>query len=266
MKCSFQNVFLKVAFLLSMSIVLIGCVSSSIIPNQDTLRSIKTIEVVAIEPPPITIAGESAKYISGFVPAGGYGSGSGALLVIFGIVMLANPPSGIDNLLPIASEYQNILSAEGTWVPTVELAKYAMDVLRKNGMRKVELKKGYETLPGVKNRAATVFMENWYAPIRSWYNANSSIINNKYIDNVPEIYLEIGICNYELINDQLLLQVMVKVIDSKTNMVVGKTRNWELVKYDQVDNLLMENGKKFKDFIYASGVRLIEKSIKELNL
>ena len=266
MKCFTRKYLLNAIFLLLIILVSVGCVSLSIIPDQETFRNVKTIQVVAIEPPPLTITKESMQYVSGFIPPGGYGPGAGALWVIFGIVMLTNPPSEMRNPLPIASEYQNILSTEGTWIPTEELAKHAAETLRNNGMRNVILKTGYEVLPGVKNRAATVFMENWYAPIRSWYNANSSVINYKYIDNVPSVYIEVGICNYELLYDNILLQVMVKVIDSNTNIVIGKTRNWELVKIDQVDNLLMEKGRKLKEIIYVSGSRLIDKSLKELRL
>ena len=189
-------------------------------------------------------------------------------MVISGIVFLINYPKLTNELLPIASKYQNILSAKDTWIPTVELGKYAANILLKNGMRKVELKPGYEMLSGVTNSAPTVFMENWYAPIRSWYNADSSITPyNKSTENAPDAYLEIGICNYELMNDKLLLQVMVKLIDSNTNIVIGKTRrNYELVKLGNGKNLLSDEGKKFKDIFYSTGLRLIDKSFKELKL
>ena len=69
MKYSARNLlFLNATFLLLISLFLTGCVSPNIIPNQDTMSSIKAIEVVAIEPPPLTITAESMQYLSEFTP------------------------------------------------------------------------------------------------------------------------------------------------------------------------------------------------------
>lgn len=266
MLSAYRVVTLKVTPLLLIYLISTCCVSSSIIPDSNRINSIKSIEVVAIEPPPLTITAESMRYALGSSPIGN-DPGSKPLAVISGIVLLVNLQKYNNTPLPIASMYHNILSEEHTWIPTVELGKYAVYVFKKSGLRKVELKPGYSKLPEVKNRAATVFMENWYAPIRSWYNDNSSITPyNQYTDQLPDTYLEIGICNYELMNDKLLLQVMVKLIDSKTNITIGKTRNYELVDISQGKNLMIDNGKKFKEIFYSTGGRLIDKSIKELNL
>ena len=131
----------------------------------------------------------------------------------------------------------------------------------------VEVVNGYLALPRVADRSRTLMMENWLKPIRAWYNENQSsfgyvALQNKEVDAV----LEVGIANYEIVFDGLLIQVMSKLIDPATGRILGRSRNGWLVDAPPMENLFDDEGQIYKEFFAQATRDLIAENLKELGL
>ena len=110
-------------------------------------------------------------------------------------------------------------------------------------------------------------MENWLAPIRAWYNEIKSSygyvkLPNKNVDAV----LEVGIANYEIVFDGLVVQVMSKLIDPATGRVLGRSRNGSYVDAPPMENLFDDEGQIYKEFFARVTRDLIAANLKELGL
>jgi hypothetical protein len=239
-----------------------GCVSTQIIPPKDRISQIHTIEVVAMEPPPLTVSGE----LSGLAGlSGAYGPGAGGLLIIYGVVVLAKEKDWLQSTPTSSEYYQSILAWDNVWVPTVILVDHAAEILRKNSNADIKLQSGFKDVPGIKNRSSTIFMENWYAPLRSWYNADVSVLEN-HAELKADAILEVGIINYEIMGEDLMLQVVVKLVDGKTGAVIGRSRNADVINLGSKKIAFSNNANIFKEKYSVLGNVLLEKTLRNLNM
>ena len=70
----------------------------------------------------------------------------------------------------------------------------------------------------------------WYDAIAGWYGQNRGAVvyhqnNEKPVDAV----IEVGIGNYRILDNQVSLQVFVKLIDPETGIVIGRSRAQKFV-------------------------------------
>src|SRR5438093_6081764 len=93
------------------------------------------------------------------------------LVLMAGIVMLVKW-AGTLTKAPATIDLSDALPK--AWSPTIELAKEATAQLRSRGSsRMITMTEKYRELH-IQNRAATWHMENWYRPIRIWYNDDAA--------------------------------------------------------------------------------------------
>ncbi len=146
------------------------------------------------------------------------------LLVYNTIAILVETPSAARRAAAASESLQATLNGGGAWLPTVVVAGQAREQLAARKLA-VTVEPGVRPVPGVRDRGRTLLMENWLAPIRAWYNDTTPLPRPAAAaPGSGTLVLEVGVLNYEIANEALLLQVMVKLIDPVTGAVLGRAR------------------------------------------
>jgi hypothetical protein len=177
------------------------------------------VRVAAMESPPLGVPLEFRSLVPG-----GAAAVASPLLVYNTVAVLIELPAAARRAAGVSESLQTALDAGETWAPSVVAAEEARAQLAANGFE-VRAEAGLRPIPGLRDRGRTVLMENWLAPIRAWYNDTTPAPCRDAAPSGGASYrLEVGIVNYEITGDRLLLQVMMKVIDCPGGAVIGRSR------------------------------------------
>jgi hypothetical protein len=186
------------------------------------------------------------------------------------IAILSELPEASKRSGELSLSYQAVLDQKGAWVPTAVLANEVQAQLAAQGIQATVAPR-VKPIPGVKDRSPTLFMENWLAPIRAWYNDTAPTPD--YGDHPwdKSLYvLEVGVINYEIDRaGGLLLQVAMKVIDPASGQVIGRARAanpWNMPKLAPLDQAFADNGSRFKDAFVLTGRESARRCLAELGL
>ena len=268
-----------------------GCVRMQIRPPAETSGKLQTIAVVPMEAPPLEFypfaAGDARPLqnllsqrkgdtgpLQSLAPERNIriGGGRGAV-VISGIFMIIDLMDLKDLLVTlqeapaVAKSLEIKLGDEEAWIPTIVLSQEAAGQITLEGKSAVILERKIQEIPGITNRDRTIFLENWMAPIRAWYNQDISPYDYRsYRERNVDAVLEVGLCNYTLGRTFMLVQVMLKLIDPATGNVLGRARNVEFVEVKKMDKLFIDNGLQFKELFAATGKKPVIENLKYLGL
>lgn len=244
-----------------------GCLSSQVIPAKDRISGIRTIDVVAMEPPPLDVSGESIGAADvAFLP-GGYGPGAGALVAIAGVVALMNHAGSSRDARARLENYRAAISDNDAWSPTMRLAGAAAVMLRSGYGFEASTRPGVEEIPGIDDRASTLLMENWLAPIRAWYNADPSPRRDPGSPGAaPDAILEVGVLNYEIHQGNFMLSICLKLVEPETGAVIGRARRFAMVPVGNAADLFSDGASRFQETFSASGDALLKDSLDAIAL
>lgn len=252
-----------------------GCMSTPIKTSAETVREIRKIVVVPMEAPPLEVAPLALngnfpganKYLV-FAPdptmilAGGM-----VVAMVFGIVMLVELPAAIREAAKIADSLESVFGSGEAWIPTAVLAQEATRRIGSGGRHEVVMERALLKYPGITNRERTVLLENWMAPMRDWYSQDSSPFDYRaYKDRDIDAVLEVGLLNYSLYRDHMILQVMLRLVDPGTGRVLGRARQTDLARIERPDSLFEENGRLFKDLFAEMGGKLVAAALITIGL
>jgi hypothetical protein len=274
MQCVMGVVMKHLFLILLLCVLMLGCVSSKIIPKENALSSIRTIDIIPIECPPLllhpaskndsaaisallkstmhpssvvapektgvgaSVSQSAAPLIN--VPVGNIRTGASILTVFGGLALLVDASSAGKEIPGETAVVENSLPVE-KWMPSVEYAKKAVRALQQAGFLKAVAIEGYVRLP-IADRSTTWHLQNWMAPIRHVCNSDVSTIDYASISSdQADGFLEIGVLNFEYFNGGLLLQVFVKLTDARTKQVLGRARNYTYTKTGPIAPLLKKN-------------------------
>jgi len=262
---------LKLLHLLTATSVLLGgCVSPGMTPSQEEAAKIASVHVIPVEAPPLSAAwpykpSSSVPWIHGLES-----TPVGAGLVVVGTVVLFVQMARISGHTEETSQsLQSALDSGGIWMPTVALADQARSRLASEGVQ-VSVAPDVKRLSGVKDRRATLFMENWMAPIRAWYKHRDSSPDDLSPASPEGAYvLEVGIINYELISDRLFLQVAMKLMHPQHGRVVGRARaanESDMPSLGPLDEAFADDAAGFKRVFSAAAEPLVEECLLSLGL
>jgi hypothetical protein len=259
--------------LLLVLIIVSGCVGTQVVAPQDRLNKVKKIAVVPMEPPPIEIPPFvstdslfASSAIMATVPVESIQETGRIAVMIFGIFMLAQLPEEIKRSSEAAESLEAILDSGEAWIPTVVFAREAANQITAQKKYNVVIQ-GVQKFPEIKNRDRTWNLENWYAPIRSWYNQKESLFDYGLLRNQGcDAVLEVGIINYIYIETYIGLQVMVRLIDLETDQLLGRSRAYDLPYIGKGEPLLANKGQRFKDLYGALGARLVNENLQSIGL
>jgi hypothetical protein len=197
--------------------------------------------------------------------AGGTTTGSNSLIVVGGLLMMTEQSEANTKSAAASQSIESLLDSDEIWEPTVELALEATRLLENARSFSVSTDSEIKPLPGVKRREATFYMENWMKPLRAWYNADRSPFS--YPDQPDSgVVLEVGLSNYEMSLGLFTIQVMVKVVDPATGMVIANARKFSSTKIDELDSLFEDEAAAFKQLFREITAELVQESIDKLGL
>lgn len=224
---------LKYLQLVILIVILPGCVSLQFKPPLGSLYKVHKLGVVAMETQPLEITRLSDEFAK--------------------------------NSVTDEKTFDNMISKDGEWVPTTVLAQEAAKQITLQGKYEVVLLPGLQKFVGIDDRSRTFFGENWQAPIRDWYNKETTDIDySLHKKQGVDVVVEIGLSNYTVIGARLLLQVCVKLIDVETGHVIGKTRAYD---YPVVESdLFSDKGQKFKYVVSFLAAKLLNEDLRYLGL
>ena len=180
-------------------------------------------------------------------------------------MMLADLPKANQQSAAASRSIESLLDQKEVWEPTLVVAEETRRQLTAKNKIAVSVEPDLQRLPGVEERDATFFMENWMAPLRSWYNESPSTFD--YTDHQKSgAVLEVGLLNYELTTGSLLVQVVTKLVDPSTGVVLANARNFSNTKVESVDKLFENDADGYKRFFQTTTAELVEDCIADLGL
>ena len=244
--------------LLPLLVGLSGCLGTQIQPSSHSVRRIKTVLVLPIEAPPLEVTPDllltqqpSLAMLSEAIPLDlmldrKVYQGPGGVLI-----------AGWVNETPAENLTAGFTDGKALWMPTMVLAQRIASHLSSDGAINAIVSECYYKLP-LANEARTADLENWRYPIRQWYNqATASIDYSRFGADPVDAVLEVGLGGYSIWEEQVKLQVLMKLIDPHTKQVLGRMSSDMYPTLSHPQALLNGDGENFKRFITQTGTRLI---------
>jgi len=230
------------------------------------------ISLTEAAPASVRAMGEASHLI--FVPDQSISTGAGVLVLFFGIIALAELAAGDQaaherhrKLAETAMPLEEVFAAQGTWSPTIVAVKEVARQLEMAGTLQIKLKEGMAMMPGVIDRSPTVYMENWLAPIRAWYNDDRTTFDYGKMNGFDaDAVLEIGLVNYEFYADHFLIQFMFKLVDPRTGAIIARSREHTYQTVGMPSKLFVDEGKPFKQVFSNLTKLLVSKALKNIGL
>lgn len=252
-------------------ISLAGCVGPQLVPDQATVSRLHKFHIVAMEAPPLVIPGDS-------IASRGSSPNSDGSSVAFlprytvdmarAVGVLASIAIFVE--LPALSNAKvdapPVIKPIETWEPSVALAQVLAEQIRLRGQQ-ADVSEKARVISAIQNRGRTVLMENWLAPVRSWYNDTAPTTRYESLAKLgTDAVVEVGISNYEIFSGNLMLQVHLKLIDPASGRLWGRARAHSLIPVSPIEQLFAANASAFKEAVLRSGKQLVVSGLKELGL
>lgn len=259
--------FLGLTLVLALSC---GCIKAAVRAPEVRVHDIRKIAVVPMEAPPLEVVPSAAGGVLAgagphlvMAPEGLIRTGGKAGVMVFGIFMLMELPAAAREAAKKAESLEGMLGSGKAWAPTADLAEDAAGRIAPGGIRDAVVERKIQKYPGIANRERTILLENWQAPMREWYGLDVSPFDYRaYREQGVDAVLEIGLLNYALYGDHLILQVMLKLVDPATGRVLGRSRQTETARIERPASLFEENGRPFKELFGQVGGNLVEANLK----
>jgi|GEM_PF-1900876 len=265
-----QMIYGKLLCCLLTLAILPACMATQRRLAPEILFAIRKMVVVPVQPPPL-ILGPAILEALGNVPImSAYPpEGAAALTIISGIAVLTQLSKYEEkraNALKVLEEWY---TSDKAWIPTRVLAHEAASQISKILSVEVIVSKELHTLSAGHRKEATLFMENWYAPLRAWYKQDVSTVNiEKYQLQGVDTLLEVGILNYEIFRGCFLMQVLTKMVNVSSGKVVAKARS--IVEnpppIGSPEELFRNQGERFKKIFMIEGRKQLNENLRKLGL
>ena len=272
-------------FYLSLPLTLLllsGCAVThgKITPPEAKLAKIQTIEIIPIEPLPLELPPGISHQLSSdtvmlntavnlsMIPDSNIQPGARSFVLLSAFLMLIEAgAAGRESLPAEPSHLEETPAQTSRWIPTIVLAEKASAQISAGSSLTVTPIERYHILP-VNDRSPTWHMNNWYKPIARWYNEETSTLDYsehalEHVDNV----LEVGLINYSLTGGgDLIISVLVRLIDPATREVLGRSRAIKYRGFGDPQDLLANDGAKFKQAFRELGGELVNECLKDIGL
>ena len=113
-------------------------------------------------------------------------------------------------------------------------------------------------LVDIKRRETTWHMENWYGPLRAWYNDDRARLDFASLaDRDFDAVIEVGLLNFEFSGGEFVIQVMIKWFDGASGELQGRSRDYAFPHVASPEELFRNEGEKFKRLFDETGRELV---------
>lgn len=251
------NISNKPSWLWLLPVLLTGCQTVATIKLPPAAAAaIKTVRIAALEAPPLEVLPD---LLDNRMPNVAHDANM-ALPVMAEEALYLNP-GGILTAGKVGYGDSVETAGQGAqWTPTQELSAAIQAQLTGVGIDN-RLDPQLARLPlAADKRNANV--GNWRAAVENWYAQNASSTQAADADAV----LEVGIGQYRVFEDQTSLQVMIKLIDSRSGQVLAKSAQKVRLYDASAPALLYPDGSKFKALVREHGARLASAALQDIGL
>lgn len=256
----------RALFLLSLGILVAGCVGAPIQPAAGVSQSAKRIYVVPMETHPLGVPPGMTSTIGGLGGSLQTARGFGIFNTIAIMLEASSPAAKNDGL---SQSMVAALSTKELWSPSAVLGQETRSQLASRGVE-ATTSSDFRPIPNVTDRSYTLTLENWMGPIRDWYNDSGPVKGYESMNSQgPLLVLEVGLSNYEIAGGQLFVQVHMKLIDPTDGRVVGRTRAanpFDMPKVTPLETTFANSGKEFKEIFATTSRALIRTCLSDLGL
>ena len=157
------------------------------------------------------------------------------------------------------------------YTPTTDIARLTNGMFSVESGRFRQLKNRWTStpqpyrLPEIQRRETTWHMENWYRPLRAWYNDERPQLDlSELRDREFDAVIEIGLMNYEIADNRLMMQVMVKWFDDAAGEPLGRARHHAIPTVGSPDEMFGNQGEEFKRLFRETGRELVRSCLTEV--
>ena len=263
----------KYLCILLIIVALAGCVASQKTARPEIFSSIHKIVIVPVEPPPLSLTPaifDAWPDVSDDVHIANLYSprAVGPLVLIGGIVVATKLPNAVKRRADVLKTLDEWYASDRAWVPTRVLGHEAANRISADRSYEVIVRQELHTPSSLVKREATWHMENWYAPLRKWYNQDRpALIPEEYNRQDIDAFLEIGILNYEFITgNKLSIQVLTKLVSVSSGKVEARNRSYAQVQLGTPEELFRNQGEQFKQILMSVGGRLLESNLRQIGM
>jgi len=147
-----------------------------------------------------------------------------------------------------------------TWSPSLTLAREAATLISSASTCEAVVRNEQCRLPSSsRNHARSVFED--------WYHRDNPALNAKELDQVGRFpVLELGLSDLSLVGDELLIQVLVKMVDPVSGAVRARSIGRTTVRVGSPEELFLYGGEKFKAVFAGAGRDLLEKNLQQMGI
>lgn len=254
-------------------------------PPSSFVGGLRSISIVPVEPPPLLLEPRATDNLWATLTGAGFSLSNkqdGSFFVVSPMYWphcaTLGPAVAEPRTLatPAATNSLEFASFVSDGVPTCMftsvLAKKTAEKLQHNGNWKAFVVDGYVQLDiehrSLNVRSGILIMQNWYPPLRLWYIAETPLVD--YPPTIMEgsdAILEVGISNYRYLVGFLVMQVMLKLTDPKTEQVVGRASCMNFpTEVGPLAKMLDHQGEALRHLVDTNGEKLLDECLRDLGL
>lgn len=248
-----------------LAVLTTGCWAPPIKPDASELLGIKSILIVPVESPPLDVFPDLAEQSDPayqaiknmqleFPVESGIYQTPGGITVAGNIIDDSITKISTSN----ASDHQEL-----GWSPTRVVSSQALKLLAAESYRGAISPEFYR-LPLPDNRGGSG-LQAWWDATRAWY-ALERTVTDYHLAGRFDAVLELGISGYRVFEDQVSLQLLLKLIDPVSQRVIARASDESFVVDDSAARSLMGDGEKFKQRIAQLSVPLLRQSLRDIGL
>jgi hypothetical protein len=243
-------------FSLLVLIMLAGCAGSQKKAPLELFSEMKKIIIVPVGVPSLTMEPQASSEGWVFMGSAYPPEGEADLALLSGALSifkreLRNDEMPGDQPLPAKQE---------PWNPSVTLAREAATLISSAVPYKVFVRARQHMLRIPPQKSLRSRLEKWY---RQKFSAlDLEELRQAGVNGA----LEVGLSDYELLQDQLLLQILVKVIDASSGEVKARCETHALVRVGPPEELFIHGGEKLKTIFAVEGRRLLAKNLQDIGM
>lgn len=242
-------------FLFIPLMVLAACASYHATPPPDLYPETRRIVIVAVETEPSEPLRASGWTVIGASLAPG--GGTDLFLLSEAASLLAEELENQESALEPRAPRRH--SGE-TWSPALTLAREAAMLIASASGCEVLVRKEQFRLPASVQGPPLSALQNWY-------RQKASALKPQELEVIGRSsVLEIGLSDFSLTQDQLLIQILTKRIDPMSGEVRARSKVHESVTVRSPEELFRHGGETFKAVFAAAGKRLLETNLREIGL
>jgi hypothetical protein len=150
--------------------------------------------------------------------------------------------------------------SEQTWTPTLVLARQALTKLTEHNI-KASLSGDYSYLP-MDDADRDAQLSHWHDATLTWYGQNTATADYRPYAGIDAV-LELGLGSYRIFAGQMSLQVLMKLVDPRTGLVLARTRVKAYTTEDVGEAALNRDSEVFKQRRAQMSSQLLKQGLHE---